>query len=775
MTTLLRVLISVTPADDGWLAAFSCPADPAFQAQRRLARVAITLPGAYDPTPFPAPVFDDDHPPPAVEAPHHALCTDPGTHLGAVYDRIVHRRPAAGDVKAFGAYLFATLIGASIWEAIRALARRHEADLLDLALAWPATEGALHRLNWEMMHGPETLLAALQSDEPKEVAITRVVLSTPDPAGAVVPRSGCLVPRKLFVIGTDLNDPVIRPGAEFFGLLRRVKHNKHTVHTRVLRRASSQKLREVIKTFQPDVVHFICHGHIDKGTGRGYLELAVDDDEAAGDEAEKRRYAEQVFQFLNAGERRPSVVVLSACDTGQGQVGEMLGAHELAPFAAELVQQGIAAVVGMAGSIADRACRHFTRRFGEAIVQREPLVKATADGRRAAFVHGADPESAVDWAFPALFTAAAVPPDYSPAPPPDPAAPSVDDWIHDFNVERDPVFCGRLEFFEAYYRLFEERDLAVLLVHGSRGLGKTRLLQEFTAQAIREAHLPIGIYSDAPDWAPPPTLDALRDELRKAVSRTREILELTPRLWQLKLLEDPAANRARLDDLVLNALPAGGGLTTEAVKRALQSDLGYLLAQACADYPGFFDAAHSRAVLLLDEVQDYDEAILRDLLIDEVLGPRGIGTKKEPIPVILTCELSGPARHLLEPFTQQHNQTRPWMRVLPLKPFPEEHDQDLFEYERVWLNPSEQNAMRTGLPPAMANVAYVIEQNAARSNQDWEEWLRTVRTKIQGKPINTVSSDFIFLAALAEAKRIMAKADDEALLDAYMKRGHNGP
>ena len=79
-------------------------------------------------------------------------------------------------------------------------------------------------------------------------------------------------PRILFVVGTTLNDPSIRPAAEFLGLLRELRDSGRRIRARVLENARTEELERVIRVFRPYVVHFICHGDWDRHTGRGYLD-----------------------------------------------------------------------------------------------------------------------------------------------------------------------------------------------------------------------------------------------------------------------------------------------------------------------------------------------------------------------------------------------------------------------------------------------------------------------------------------------------------------------
>src|ERR1019366_335603 len=160
-------------------------------------------------------------------------------------------------------------------------------------------ERDLHRQPWEMMHnGTEFLARAF----PRLVTVTRLVAGKPLEA-----RQLGLPPRVLFVIGSKLDDPQIRPGAEYLGLLRQIRseNGERSIHTRILctsadrpeRKITPSSLRQVVKDFQPDVVHFICHGGFDSMQRRGFLEL-----EAEPGETDKKRYADKLLDCLRAGE-----------------------------------------------------------------------------------------------------------------------------------------------------------------------------------------------------------------------------------------------------------------------------------------------------------------------------------------------------------------------------------------------------------------------------------------------------------------------------------------
>jgi hypothetical protein len=293
--------------------------------------------------------------PPAGEALTSPLLRDDDPQaIVSAYNDILARRGTR--VEEFGRYLFDTLIGEAAWRAIREDAAEQGARNVELALCWDRSDLELHRLNWEMMHTGDAFLAA--GTPGFAVAITRVVTGT----GHVVQRS--LVPpaRLLFVVGTSLTDPEIRPAAELVGLIRRLRRNSRRLHTRMLEHASPNRIREAIASFKPDIIHFVGHGSRD-AEGRSYLELEPDDDD--GDRA---RPASQLVQYLDRDGVLPAVVVLSACYTAGAQIVQA-GAYETAPMAAELIRLGVPVVLGMAGRVSDRICRLFTRRFGEGLSQ----------------------------------------------------------------------------------------------------------------------------------------------------------------------------------------------------------------------------------------------------------------------------------------------------------------------------------------------------------------------------------------------------------------------
>ena len=385
-----------------------------------------------------------------------ALCMAEDTGLiSTTYESIRDRRPVEDEVGQFGHYLFETLLGEDNWKKIKQFAKEFAEEereyTIELALAWSEGKRDLGRLPWEMMRDKENFLIA--GSGKATVAITHLVTGVER-----TPRQMLTPPRMLFIVGTTLDDPVVKPGAEHMMMLRKLKFNGSSIHSRVVENATRGDITAAIKSFKPDVVQFICHGNIDSN-GKAYLELVLSGEE------EQYPTGEQIADLLRGDGEYPPIVVLSACHSAtEGGIGHLQGPHVTAPLAAQLVQGGVPIVIGMAGQISNYASRIFTSRFGTALVAGEPLIAAMALARRATFAEGQPPRESVDWALPVLYLAENIDPEYVPVQPGqiDPTV-QVQTWIDLYNVERNPVFCGREEFFNEYYKFFDRENKVQVL------------------------------------------------------------------------------------------------------------------------------------------------------------------------------------------------------------------------------------------------------------------------------------------------------------------------
>jgi hypothetical protein len=185
--------------------------------------------------------------------------SDPVRVLQEALAVIMARSPNKGDVARFGRYLFDTLIGRTAWTRMKEIAG---ADTIELMLAWRAEEESFNRLTWEMMHDSDNFLA--QQTQPR-VTIARVVAGT-----RATIKSIASPPRVLFVVGSHLNDPVIRLGTEYLGLLRNLKHTGEgaTLKTHLLLEATPRKLEGAIRSLRPDVLHLCRPWHWQRANRR---------------------------------------------------------------------------------------------------------------------------------------------------------------------------------------------------------------------------------------------------------------------------------------------------------------------------------------------------------------------------------------------------------------------------------------------------------------------------------------------------------------------------
>jgi hypothetical protein len=495
------------------------------------------------------PAKEAENIPDTAENPHRELCLtkDPQV-IKKVYDKYVRRE--AEDVVKFGRYLFATLLGDDVWKAINDTAGN---EPIELALTWKE-DFAINRLPWEMMHNGKRFLA----EEP-EVAITRRIAGTSQTLAELT------TPRVLFVIGSALNKDVIKPGAEYLALLRSLTIGaRRRLKTHLLLEASPKRLKAAVEFFRPTVVHFICHG-IANVQQETFLQLKSDD--GNGDESVT---ADALLRMLRPkpGYHLPQVVILNACYTAS-QITDLYtkSGQAALPIAARLVagdgeKPGVPIVVGMAGEIADQACRLFTRCFYQAILEGREVSHAAADGRRAGIIEEGltDPKTSIDWALPTLFMSAAVDKAEIVVQPTE----AEKHWYEvasEFAPSEYPGFCDRFGFFEWYDCLMVENlpapqnyngELQLLAVSlreknarfDKSKLGLTWLLKQFASNAALDGHLPVlvstvWINRDKQDY--PKDYPRLVEDFKRAMTRTAQLFELKFTSTYLNLVDDLTA------------------------------------------------------------------------------------------------------------------------------------------------------------------------------------------------------------------------------------------
>ena len=169
------------------------------------------------------------------ESCYDLLTATDGELLYELYtDIVIRRSPRDKDMERFGRYLFLTILGDELWGKIVNAAGK---ERLELALCFSSQDHALNRLPWEMMYGPKYFLAT----EFNTVITRKVTDATQGLDELVSP------PRALFVIGSDLMDPEIRPGAEYLSLIRGLKSQSLGLNHHLLLKATTESLTAAVE------------------------------------------------------------------------------------------------------------------------------------------------------------------------------------------------------------------------------------------------------------------------------------------------------------------------------------------------------------------------------------------------------------------------------------------------------------------------------------------------------------------------------------------------
>jgi CHAT domain len=736
VTGSIRVQVTAAATDTGWRFTLDCP-EGGWRADREVKAFSDPEWPRY---PVPRQLCG-----PGCD---HLLCAEvTPAHVVDMLDWLDSRVDGAHVVgDAIGRYLFDTLLSAD-WPTIVAMGTRLNREVIEVALTWsyqdssgrpdPLTGLPLSQLPWELIrNGTNRCLCA--SEQRLGVAVTRVVKGTTAQVSPML----SVPPRVLFVVGTPVADPDVRAGAEMLALLREFRKAGCRIQHRILEEAKPRTLREAMRTFKPEIVHFISHGDVDRD-GRGRIMLPTDDG------IREMWRAEQLLENL-AVVSLPPVVVLSACDSG-GEV--VLGPHRSAPLAAELVHGGIQVVVAMAGKVSDRASRVFTRYFGRALAEGESLVVATAQARKIAFAE-ASPDG-VDWAVPSIFFSAGVDPDKVRRSP-DPSARHVDHLVTMAGLNKDPVFCAREEFLRTFWAMLGDQVgqtgwesepgsrpsvLAACSANGQSGVGKTRLLEQLAREALQNGHLPLMVGMDTD---PPKDVGELAHALAEAMRYLGHRV--------LRVGDDFGGELRALypdDRTERRSLP---GQEVADLADALERDSDYLRAEAMRKYDSLFTDA-SRVVVLIDNLGRECEMLLGALFADRNgLNDYGLGVSPDnPVPVVLvvlTDEEPGIRRKL-----DRGGIRTGWLVSRKLQPF-DERGEDMLAYERILLNPSPSGASD------LMRTPWVFNRDLRP-----EEWSRNVQytqVTLKGLPRYLVD-EIVFEGYLQAAKAfaVLKNADDD--------------
>jgi hypothetical protein len=639
---MIRVVVDVAEAQpDGWQVAITSP-----MLDAPITRTISRLDGPSGGFPVIRPADPPDLPAGIPAAARDlAAAADPAI-IADIRVNLATGQPRESDIATFGMYLHAVLFGRH-WPAIAAAAAGRP---IELALRLPATEWELARLPWEILQAPDPGTGAWSAITWNAV-ITRLIAPQASRDDGNREFKVQISPRVLFVVGTELGDESIRPGAEFFTVWERLQQSGILFDFRVLQRASSQQIEDEIAAFQPSIVHFICHGN--EADDGGHVDLVSMD--GSGRPVTDRRDARRLLDLLRGDDNSyPPIVVLSACYSGsQANPARPVSVRVDAPLAAALVRDGVPVVVGMGGQVSDLACRLFARRFYEALLTQQSVTDATAEGRRAGMKHGADPRRTMDWALPMLFLADGLDPTIE-----------VDagelgrvhrraELARRLRDHPNPLaFCDRIEIMEAQRALLDNRQRVRVLVldetdyepdpqvPGRWGkFGKTRVLREIAARTMLAGHLPclltFGPGDDRPKSATALLL-ALTRAVKDAAKLTGQAAPFDAQLGRLYAVVTgrPGASAADLgeavrDEYELCTDSENHGLSDRVIAEALHIDMRELAALGRAE----LDSPDLRVITVVDDVHMFDAAARTFL---QLIGLGGFGAADEPAPVVFT-------------------------------------------------------------------------------------------------------------------------------------------
>ncbi|MEE8105911.1 MAG: CHAT domain-containing protein [Planctomycetota bacterium] len=609
----------------------------------------------------------------AGEADVLALCrADDPKIIAQALQALQGVRIPKGAVRSVGRYLFEVAVGQALWDEL--LAVTPKAEELTISLVWPAAETSLQRLPWEMMSDANDFLATY----PKVAVVRR-------PAGSkatVKQVSG--PPRVLFVVGVDSDDQRILAGTEFLRLLHslRGKALDLGMRTRLVLRASVNRIGAAIREFKPDVVHFICHGNAGPD-GTSWIELVDERDKSNPAKVS----AEELLNLLGRKpESLPAVVVLNACHSAS--VVEM-GESSL-PIAAALIEGGVPVAVGMAGRIADQACRLFTLGFYGALLETGSVAYASAMGRHAAVSQGglSDPEKTIDWALPALYLSEAVSDDpiqvveYA----------ELRNWVTKGRLTLpklgDLAFCDRIDAMAELERLLVspaaedaggmKQALQILSVvagpclpkknRPEPQLGRTWLLREFAHKALLEGHLPFLLqpkkHADENNEEKPDSFDELLEFIQCRGQEHAETMGIAGAYFEQveKLIgvEPEAAELKNLKGPIGKAAGKKGKRADDAKAAALRLDLIAYLEAARKRFSPVLDE-NSKLVVLLDDAECLGAGAM-NALVNHMLGPYGLANEeaRRSVRLVLAYRESagvggiGNAQEFLETVANKH-------------------------------------------------------------------------------------------------------------------------
>lgn len=760
----MRFCCALTLTNEHCRVSLTCPSLPTWSKSQSFTTTTVT--GEFVPRPS---SFDSLRGVTAAGAPPGgaALSDDELVARAALaLQRIRKRTTQSGDSRFLGRYLFECLLGEALWQTITDEAIVHAAPHLEIGLRIDSAATILQRFPWEMLHGPNGFFAQLQG----KVAVTRIVSTHHEQ----LPRSLQSPPRILFAVGTSLVGNGVRPGAEIFGLFRRIEDSDGSLQVRVLQRASPRLLRVEMRCFRPDVVFFLCHGWANERGG--YLELEADSGEPS------QHNASQLLELLHAGDDCPPIVILSACYSAAGSVEPLSGAA-LAPLAAQLVagspqRAGVPLVVGMGGRVSDVGCRLFTTAMTTSLVQGGSLIDSITEARQASVFGAGNTSDAIDWALPCVFLSPAIDMNYQPVPTTArEQGQLVNKWIKGCDLVANPTFCDREAVFQSYYEVLREDGglLALYVASDEEGFGRSRTLMELAAQAIRDGLVPFPlIYHN--DKNKNDKTSVPQDLVSFAKLMDGTILNVRRSVFgvgrdtnsQLGLLVRFSRDRSKTADGwdadLKYMLDMDESVTPRVLQRALQCDIENAVRAIVRNNP-FFSAtarpSHSPngplkcgAIVLLDDVHLYGPTVIEALLT--MIGASGFGSVDAPIPVVMAYSTVRDAG----PMLRDHAFVLRSHRVVQLGEFPQDNDAHLLFFGQLFLSLGTWNASK----PGISDRPYAL--NANMNDQVRQKYSDRIRQFVRQLPSAFREQEFNMIIAFARDDGFLLEANDESRLAA---------
>ncbi|HYT27361.1 MAG TPA: hypothetical protein VEP73_12855, partial [Actinomycetota bacterium] len=275
-------------------------------------------------------------------------------------------------------------------------------------------------------------------------------------------------------------------------------------------------------------------------------------------------------------------------------------------------------------------------------------------------------------------------------------------------------------------------------------------------QALRCGHVPLLLGAEGEDSSPR-TLPDFRRLLATRITQVRGWMGLPPAgPSQLNLLARFDRDRVVDDRLaweIRDLLDLRGEVTPEVVRIAVETDLGRLAADARERHPQVARAG-GHAVLLLDGVDDNSVDLL-GVLHDEILGDHGLGTRAEPVPVVVAMTSSDQA-NLLRDLAEGHTD-KPWLDLRTLRPFRGDGE-DLLAYQQVMLHPFRKE------PAGIADVPWVFNRTLAPAL--WDGYVKALRLTLKGWP-SAFTGDLFTVLLWAQVGGFVQRADDWDLIKRF--------